>query len=364
MKKFDLKALNLNYLSSIFIGENGGGKSSLLADIAKYFISKNENIITISNCVHDKLDINSNKISHLNINAGVKYHSEIMLKAITSTNENNISNLSKILRYCRYTDEVGVKITWLLTSKQLTTKGKIAEAFLQKNGLLNLKNEYNDDIMWMALDYNIYHNISYLKLIELIAKYDVLSNKDIPIAFDIYLKKDNGSIIDFKNISSGEVNQIAILSHIISNIARNRIILIDEPENSLHPKWQREYIDRILDLFHLYNIRLFVATHSPLIINKNSNIYEIDDFRIHEKDSSSINIEELLWKYFEIITPENDFLSRYLVRILENYRKKISSKEETLKIIEDVKIACHDEKQKSIINDLISLIQSGELIYD
>jgi len=69
---------------------------------------------------------------------------------------------------------------------------------------------------------------------------------------------------DIRELSSGE-KQIffRFLSLKRLNI-NNAIILIDEPETSLHPEWQRKIIDVYRNIGE--NNQIIMATHSPLII--------------------------------------------------------------------------------------------------
>lgn len=50
---------------------------------------------------------------------------------------------------------------------------------------------------------------------------------------------------------------------------RNRtLLLIDEPENALHPAWQREYLAELQQaLSHCKECHVVIATHSPLIVS-------------------------------------------------------------------------------------------------
>ena len=43
------------------------------------------------------------------------------------------------------------------------------------------------------------------------------------------------------------------------------VLLIDEAENHLHPKWQKTFLQNILALFP--NIQIILTTHSPFIIS-------------------------------------------------------------------------------------------------
>ena len=45
------------------------------------------------------------------------------------------------------------------------------------------------------------------------------------------------------------------------------LILVDEPEISLHVAWQQEFIDELMEICKLKNMQAIVATHSPNIVN-------------------------------------------------------------------------------------------------
>lgn len=83
----------------------------------------------------------------------------------------------------------------------------------------------------------------------------------------------NSSITD-KNIplsglSSGEQHELVLFYQLLFNTAPNSLLLIDEPEISLHISWQNHFIDDLRDVIKLNNFSAVIATHSPDIINKN-----------------------------------------------------------------------------------------------
>jgi predicted ATP-dependent endonuclease of OLD family len=47
----------------------------------------------------------------------------------------------------------------------------------------------------------------------------------------------------------------------------NGLLLIDEPEISLHIAWQKMFMDDLLRIVKYKGINVIVATHSPQIIN-------------------------------------------------------------------------------------------------
>jgi len=75
----------------------------------------------------------------------------------------------------------------------------------------------------------------------------------------------NGQKVKLENLSAGEKNLFYRACYLNMMNLNNGILLVDEPENSLHPSWQQ----RILSLYKKYgeNNQIFIATHSPFIIS-------------------------------------------------------------------------------------------------
>lgn len=68
-------------------------------------------------------------------------------------------------------------------------------------------------------------------------------------------------------LSSGEKHDFVMFYELIFNAEPNSLILIDEPEISLHITWQEEFMDNLLTICNTNNMQSIVATHSPNIIN-------------------------------------------------------------------------------------------------
>lgn len=86
------------------------------------------------------------------------------------------------------------------------------------------------------------------------------------------LGKDNAIIDegrDIVNLSSGE-KQLLILLTYLKHLSRKNIFIIDEPELSLHPKWQLEFLQAVEALMPA-GAQLILATHSPEIIGDRKN---------------------------------------------------------------------------------------------
>jgi len=78
--------------------------------------------------------------------------------------------------------------------------------------------------------------------------------------------KENGTAIIPQKLSSGEKQLLILLINILLQKKESRILLLDEPEISLHLTWQIELINAIREINP--NCQLIVATHSPGIFSK------------------------------------------------------------------------------------------------
>jgi len=76
----------------------------------------------------------------------------------------------------------------------------------------------------------------------------------------------NGKIIDESHLSSGEVNLISILYSIAFNTSQDTIVLIDEPEISLHMLWVQQLTSTILKMIKSKkNMQVILSSHSPFL---------------------------------------------------------------------------------------------------
>ncbi len=85
------------------------------------------------------------------------------------------------------------------------------------------------------------------------------------------LKNPDGNfqIIPVTKLSSGEQNELVLFYELLFKTAKNSIILIDEPEISLHISWQNTFIEDLREINKLNEVDILIATHSPDIISNN-----------------------------------------------------------------------------------------------
>lgn len=67
-------------------------------------------------------------------------------------------------------------------------------------------------------------------------------------------------------LSSGEQNEFVLFYDLVFNCDKKNLILVDEPELSLHIKWQQMMIGDLLRICEHNHLNIFIATHSPDLI--------------------------------------------------------------------------------------------------
>jgi predicted ATP-binding protein involved in virulence len=77
---------------------------------------------------------------------------------------------------------------------------------------------------------------------------------------------DNGDRLSPSDLSSGEQHELIMLYELLFKAEAGSLILIDEPEISLHVGWQSQFLQELLEITKLADIDVLMATHSPDII--------------------------------------------------------------------------------------------------
>lgn len=75
--------------------------------------------------------------------------------------------------------------------------------------------------------------------------------------------------IPIEKLSSGEQNELVLFFELLFKSNDKSLVLIDEPEISLHISWQNCFITDIKEITRINKIDILIATHSPDIIADN-----------------------------------------------------------------------------------------------
>lgn len=73
-------------------------------------------------------------------------------------------------------------------------------------------------------------------------------------------------------LSSGEQHQIVLNYRLLFESKPNTLVLIDEPELSLHVSWQKRLLPNLIAIAKLSQIDIVVGTHSPFVIGDRADL--------------------------------------------------------------------------------------------
>lgn len=94
-----------------------------------------------------------------------------------------------------------------------------------------------------------------------------ISNKE-----GLIISDDDGNKIMLSKLSSGEQETLVLFYQLIFEVPDKVMLLVDEPEISLHIAWQRMFAEDLQKIVDQKKIVALIATHSPQIVNGNWNI--------------------------------------------------------------------------------------------
>ncbi|MGQ9373370.1 AAA family ATPase [Acinetobacter tandoii] len=85
----------------------------------------------------------------------------------------------------------------------------------------------------------------------------------------IIVRNNEGGKIGLDSLSSGEQHLLIMIGKLVFESHQNTLVLLDEPEISLHPAWQEEILKIFKSIRKINNLNILIATHSPSLIGEN-----------------------------------------------------------------------------------------------
>ena len=123
-------------------------------------------------------------------------------------------------------------------------------------------------------------------------------------------RQGSSHLVKFNELSSGEQQVLLLLGKIMAGAGPGKVLLIDEPEISLHVRWQQLLPACFSLIARETETRMVIATHSPTLIAnaqddisacflaKNQQLHPVPPEQRH-------SVETILLEGFETYTPHN-----------------------------------------------------------
>lgn len=158
---------------------------------------------------------------------------------------------------------------------------------------------------------------------------------------------------------------------LIPLLENNSLILIDEPEISLHPNWQNRYIELLQQIFSkVKGCHIIIATHSHFLVSDlplgNSSVISLK-IKNGEVESELINeptfgwsAENILLNIFDLPTTRNYYLSQLVTKALELFADHNRSNSELEEVKNKLKDYFPIMKNEDPLKDIIKAILNSE----
>ena len=239
---------------TIFYGGNGSGKSTLL------------------NLISEKL----------NLPRTTAFNSSQLFSQYVNTKCN----------YATDSDEDGLLLEIPFGSKIITSEDvfnhilKIRSENSRIDKAKNLKEQQYYEAKYSEIQFNSLNDYKRLKMQNAVRDQTCSS----------FVRNRTAQNID--QLSNGET----ALSYFDDKFKSNSLYLLDEPENSLSPKFQLQLAKLIIDCTHYCNCQFIIATHSPFILS-------IDGAQVYDLDSTPARVRN--WYDLENVRIYYEFFKEY-----------------------------------------------------
>lgn len=369
------------------IGENGVGKSLLLGKLSSEIAYQHpkESIIAIANTLQNKFPLLRIKNYFRLSSNKIRFAEEAILQAFISYSKNRdnyqiINLLRNTLSYIGYSERIilsfkikrQVDFKQLIYSMDYIKSVEDGEADKIYNFISSLIEKYDGKGNYRNDSVKVVHEIDLVDFI-----YDLSSEAILTLLEHKFFLKKQKVVYDIKitiskatdwlnlnDASSGELALLTTMAHISTYISHNAFILIDEPENSLHPRWQREYVNHLYNMFYQFEPKIILATHSPIVVSGAfesdlaPSIYEVRNAEIHRShEASTTNVEEILLEVFQLLTSENRFFSFKVNKLISEYISGEISDVGINEQIDRLRRLSSDKNQIKIIDSIPNIIK-------
>ena len=343
----------------------------------------------INGSTQTKYDVPYYKYVGAHVNGNLISSSTIAFRLLFALNEQmdnrQRQNICSILDFIGYDHRISLSYSLVMKSKKSGDAREVISQRVEKDREYRnfSKQEKNEKIIQLYKFYNQksssnkirydYHidfdsdnpskeSFDELQYIYKLKQYDLVNSANV-----IFHKQECN--ITSEDMSSGE---FAILSTVLSISAAadnpHTLVLLDEPELSLHPNWQMTLIDNLDRALANQVCHMIIATHSHMLVSdlpvKRSFVTQLEKDEKGNLNATAISectygwsAEEVLLKVFKTATDRNRYFGERIGRLLEKMgNNSIQPKEVTdeLKELQEISKHLSDiDPMKTILNTIV-----------
>lgn len=376
---------------NFYTGKNGSGKSRRLYE--EFNQKKNESI-SIINTPFSKFGRTKN-ILHVGSLSIINSINNSLIEILSLSDLYSLSEIGEFLRFLNFEPSVSLYVDVNKKNFEAFVNGQCVDynsSYIDMNrvviidylvqfirGKKSRSSNYlldNKIILPLLTEDNFFMRNDYI--IPFLESLKLLKKMQIIRSYSFVFHKENKLLLN--QLSSGEQTLLSMYFYILTNVREKDYIFIDEPENSLHPEWQFTIATLINAAigYRNENVKIYVATHSPIVISGGVNEYkedcsvyiidqknnDIQKVLFNTENNKRISVEDILWNAYESSPPANHFLSIQLNQLIHKYINEEITLKEAKDIIISFKKKIMEPKSAKSKSDntqirLIELVQAN-----
>ena len=228
---------------------------------------KNDPLVTIQKNLKDLYSTTDEKYNRLVSEARDK-----LPKMYLSKSKEDVPAFKEFEKgWKEYVDDIDkfTKIGMMESSQQILKMGELEKAYNEKGAFLSVYLDVFKDTLnpWRE-------QYDRMKLfVDILNRRNQVTMKSFQYSSSGLKLTVDGDDLKLECLSSGEKNDLIMFYNLIFSSEKGGLVLIDEPEISLHIAWQEEYLDCLLEICKMNGLQAIVATHSPNIVNGHFELY-------------------------------------------------------------------------------------------
>ncbi|WP_166898835.1 AAA family ATPase [Massilia sp. CCM 8734] len=182
----------------------------------------------------------------------------------------------------------------------------------------------------------------------------------------------SGEKLSLSEFSSGQWHILSSLLFVSLAVEDDTLILIDEPENSLHPQWQREYLNLLAKAISSCDgVHVIVATHSPLVASSlppdQAEVIRLARTRFGSVNAKEVQAgpfgwttDDILETVFGLSSTRSQLFAAAMDRALKLFAKGDRGNAELIKAVRELAVFAvslpEDDVARSVISTLRSVV--------
>lgn len=224
----------------------------------------------------------------------------------------------------------------------------------------------------ISLDYSgALRNYMSWPMIDFIHDFMLLRRLGVFSVYSASIETATQEHIDMDELSTGESNWLCNMLALIALIKDDSLVLIDEPEISLHPAWQMLYMSKLQKIVNLKTgCHVIIASHSHfLATNLEPDTSSIIEMK-RNQDGISVakilpftpyawSVENILTEVFQVPSSRNIYFAQIVQEVLDMLQDVNRDEEKLKSTIERVNematYLSENDPLKEVINEIIAV---------